>query len=144
MSTWRYCNEIWNHYMDNRDGMTSSPPPIISGVTKADTSIEVDAVETVIDRIYEKNKKESNAMYRWFNWSVEVKEDEGGCTDFEGRIWAKSAFEAHDKVWANIKNKYNWVREENVDLFEVVYLTDDDDEYFIISKVKHYDEDGID
>ena len=82
-------------------------------------------------------------MYRWFDWSLEVREDGGGCTDFEGRVWAVSAFEAHDKVWKNIKKKYDWVREENVDLFEVVHLDDDMTEDFVVNKVKHFDEDGM-
>lgn len=139
--------------MDVRDGKTSDPPPVVSGVTKADTIIDFDAIEKappldnqIIDEIhkrYKRYKKESNTMYRWFNWSLEVREDSGGCTDFEGRIWAKNVFEAHDKIWKNIKMKYDWVREENVDLFEVVYLADDDDEDFVISQIKHYDEDGM-
>lgn len=123
--------------MDVRDGKTSDPPPVVSGVTKADTTVDFDTINTIYER-------KAQAMYRWFDWSLEVREDGGGCTDFEGRVWAVSAFEAHDKVWKNIKMKYDWVREENVDLFEVVHLDDDMVEDFVVSKVKHFDEDGID
>lgn len=130
-----YCDDIWNYYMDVRDGKTSDPPPVVSGVTKADTD--------AIDRIYDKRERKVQAMYRWFDWSLEVKEDGGGCTDFEGRVWAVSAFEAHDKVWKNIKMKYDWVREENVDLFEVVHLDEDMIEDFVVNKVKHFDKDGM-
>ena len=123
--------------MDVRDGKTSDPPPIVSGVTKAHT----DVTEVPIDRIYERKVQ---TMYRWFDWNLEVREDGGGCTDFEGRVWAVSAFEAQDKVWKNIKRKYDWVREENVDLFEAFYLDDDMIEDFVVTKVKHFDEGEMD
>ena len=100
-----------------------------------------DVTEVPIDRIYERKVQ---TMYRWFDWNLEVREDGGGCTDFEGRVWAVSAFEAQDKVWKNIKRKYDWVREENVDLFEAFYLDDDMIEDFVVTKVKHFDEGEMD
>lgn len=111
----------WDKIMEVEKLKKEEEPTKISGVTRA--------------------KGEKKMDNKWWYFTVEYSSPVRGGVHMEGRVYAKNARNAYDKV---IKEMYELedFGENNVDLFEVWSCDKDENDEVIITETRFYNEEG--
>ena len=99
--------------------------------------------EDVVGGVTKAENMDGRPIMTKFSFSIEVNEADGGSTDFEGYVYAESALKAQTATWNWLKEMedYNWVREEDITLFDV--LREETESEIKLTKVKHFDADQM-
>lgn len=97
----------------------------ISGVTKA-------------KEVEKMNKKVND---KWWYFSIEFSSPVRGGVHSEGKVYAKNVKDAYDKVIKRM-DEFPDFAENNVDLFEVWYCDEDQNNDVIITETRTYNEEG--